>query len=81
MLDVWGCVNFLEPFLKAMHRVSPFGHTQGFRTGEKVVFILLNVMATGAFLMFPEVPMFHHLANAKETTDMFGHPKAVERGK
>jgi hypothetical protein len=46
-----------------------------------VCFVFLDVLATGAFLVIPESPMFHHFAHAEEAADMFRHPKLIERGK
>jgi hypothetical protein len=45
------------------------------------MFILFDMVATGAFLMCPKVPMLHHFAKAKKATDMFRHPKPVKRRK
>jgi hypothetical protein len=39
------------------------------------------MLAAGAFLVIPELPVFHHLAHTKEAADVFRHPKLVKRGK
>jgi hypothetical protein len=46
-----------------------------------VCFVFVDVLATGAFFVNPELPMFHHLAYAEEAAAMLRHPKLIGRGK
>jgi ribosomal protein L24E len=39
------------------------------------------MMATGAFVVFPKLPDFHHGTGAKKTTNMLRNPEAIQWGK
>jgi hypothetical protein len=43
-----------------------------------MVLVLPLVLATRAFTVLPILPIEHHCADPKETTNMLGNPKTVE---